>query len=126
MNSRHSINPAPYTVELDWLLEISALVTLTKSLPPLQDRSERLAQILSAAVDHLGCTLGALLIPERQLRLVQVSRRVNTQPARDALRHLEAPCLESMRHSKAPLFLNDEGEFRLLLVPVGEHATANS
>lgn len=126
MNSGHDTKPAPYTVELDWLLEISALATLTKGLPQLQDRSERLARILSAAVRHLDCTLGALLVPERHLRLVQVSHHVNTQSAQDALRQLEAPCLNSMRQSKPPMFLNRGRAFRLLLVPLGENATANS
>jgi diguanylate cyclase (GGDEF)-like protein len=137
MNSRHSTDPAAPTVELDWLLEISALATLTKGLPQLQDRAARLAQILGAAVQHLDCTLGALLVPERHLRLVQLSpagdslasrsvaQRVNTQPALDALSHLEAPCLNSMRHSKPPVLLN-RGGYRLLLAPVGEHATVNS
>jgi diguanylate cyclase (GGDEF)-like protein len=125
MDSRQSTDPAAPTVELDWLLEISALATLTQGLPQLQDRSERLAQILGAAVQHLDCTLGALLVPERHLRLVQLSQRVNTQPALDALSHLEAPCLNSMRHSKPPVLLN-RGGYRLLLAPVGEHATVNS
>ena len=125
MNSRQSTAPAAPTVELDWLLEISALATLTQGLPQLRDRSERLAQILGAAVQHLDCTLGALLVPERHLRLVQLSQRINTQPALDALSHLEAPCLNSMRHSKPPVLLN-RGGYRLLLAPVGEHATVNS
>jgi diguanylate cyclase (GGDEF)-like protein len=125
MDSRQSTDPAAPTVELDWLLEISALATLTQGLPQLQDRSERLAQILGAAVQHLDCTLGALLVPERHLRLVQLSPRANTQPALDALSHLEAPCLNSMRHSKPPVLLN-RGGYRLLLAPVGEHATVNS
>jgi EAL domain-containing protein (putative c-di-GMP-specific phosphodiesterase class I) len=55
MNSCHSKEPAPHTIELDGLLEISALATLTKGLPQLQDRSERLARILGAAVQHLDC-----------------------------------------------------------------------
>ena len=125
MNPRPSTDPAAPTVELDWLLEISALATLTKGVPQLQDRPERLAQILGAAVQHLDCSLGALLVPERHLRLVQLSQRVNTQPALDALSHLEAPCLNSMRHNKPPVLLN-RGGYRLLLAPVGEHATVNS
>ena len=90
MNSRHGTEPAPLTVELDWLLEISALATLTKGLPQLRDPSARLAQMLGAAVAHLGCTLGALLIPDRHLRLVQVSQRLDPRSARDALRDLES------------------------------------
>jgi diguanylate cyclase (GGDEF)-like protein len=125
MNPRPSTDPAAPTVELDWLLEISALATLTKGVPQLQDRPERLAQILGAAVQHLDCSLGALLVPERHLRLVQLSQRVNTQPALDALSHLEAPCLNSMRHNKPPVLLN-RGGYRLLLAPVGEHGTVNS
>ena len=126
MNSDHRDHTAPHTIELDWLLEISALATLTKGLPQLQDRSERLARMLKAAVQHLDCTLGALLVPDRHLRIVQVAHRVNKQSALDALRHLEAPCLNSIRHGKPPMLLNRGRGFRLLLVPVGENATATS
>jgi diguanylate cyclase (GGDEF)-like protein len=138
MNSRHSADSAPHTVELDWLLEIGALATLTQGLPQLKDRATRLARILGAAVHHLDCALGALLVPDRHLRLVEVfpagdslasrsvAQRVNTQPALDALRHLEAPCLKSMRQGKPPMLRNQGRAFRLLLVPIGENATANS
>jgi diguanylate cyclase (GGDEF)-like protein len=126
MNSRHSTALAPPTGELDWLLEIGALATPTKGGPPPQDRSERLSRILSAAVHHLDCTLGALLAPERLLRLVQVSHRVNKRSALDALRHLEAPCLNSIRRGKPPLLLNRGRAVRFLLVPVGQNATAAS
>lgn len=126
MNSRHSTALAPHAGELDWLLEISALATLTKGGPQLQDRSERLSRILSAAVHHLDCTLGALLAPERLLRLVQVSHRVDKRSALDALRRLEAPCLNSIRRGKPPLLFNRGRAVRFLLVPVGENATAAS
>jgi diguanylate cyclase (GGDEF)-like protein len=124
MTSRHSTEPVPLTVELDWLLEISALATLTKGIPPLQDRSARLGQILAAAVAHLGCTLGALLIPGRHLRLVQVAPRVNTRSVQDALSHLESPAPLATPHQNSPLLLNRGRTFRLLRVPVGDNAPA--
>jgi diguanylate cyclase (GGDEF)-like protein len=127
MNSRHSTEAAAHTVELDWLLEIGALVTLTKGLPQLRDRPDPLSRMLRASVDHIGCTLGALLVPDRHLRLVQVPHRVNTQSAQDARRHLEAlGTLSSMRHPQPPLLLNEGAAFRLLRVSLGEHATATS
>jgi diguanylate cyclase (GGDEF)-like protein len=126
MDSRHGTEPAPLTVELDWLLEISALATLTKGLPPLRDPSERLAQILGAAVAHLGCTLGALLIPGRHLRLVQVAPRVDPRSVHDALRDLEFPAPNSVEDEKSLLLLNRDRASRLLRVPVGEQAPATS
>jgi diguanylate cyclase (GGDEF)-like protein len=126
MDSRHGTEPAPLTVELDWLLEISALATLTKGLPPLRDPSERLAQILGAAVAHLGCTLGALLIPGRHLRLVQVAPRVDPRSVHDALRDLEFPAPNSVEDEKSLLLLNRGRASRLLRVPVGEQAPATS
>jgi diguanylate cyclase (GGDEF)-like protein len=126
MTSRHTSEPVPLTVELDWLLEISALATLTKGLPQLQDRSARLAQILDAAVAHLGCTLGALLIPGRHLRLVQVSPRVNTRSVQGTLRQLESPAPQATPQENSPLLLNEGRTFRLLRVPVGENASATS
>src|ERR1700722_1270776 len=126
MDSRHGTEPTPLTVELDWLLEISALATLTKGLPPLRDPSERLAQILGAAVAHLGCTLGALLIPGRHLRLAQVAPRVDPRSVHDALRDLEFPAPNSVEDEKSPLLLNRDRASRLLRVPVGEKAPATS
>jgi diguanylate cyclase (GGDEF)-like protein len=126
MDSRHGTEPAPLTVELDWLLEISALATLTKGLPPLRDPTERLAQILGAAVAHLGCTLGALLIPGRHLRLVQVAARVDPRSVHDALRDLEFPAPNSLEDEKSPLLLDRDRASRLLRVPVGEQAPATS
>jgi diguanylate cyclase (GGDEF)-like protein len=123
MTFRPSTDSAPLAVELDWLLEIGALATLTKGLS--QDPSERLARILSAAVAHLNCTLGALLIPSRHLRLVQVSHRVNTRSGQDALRYLESHDLNSTQHeSLSPP--DQAGEFRLLRVPVGDDAPTTS
>ena len=126
MDSRHRTEPAPLTVELDWLLEISALATLTKGLPPLRDPSARLGQILGAAVAHLGCTLGALLIPGRHLRLVQGSQRLDPRSARNALRDLESSAPNSVEDEKSPLLLNRGRASRLLRVPVGETAPATS
>jgi diguanylate cyclase (GGDEF)-like protein len=127
MNSRHSTEAAAHTVELDWLLEIGALVTLTKGLPQLRDRPNPLARMLRAAIEHLGCTLGALLVPDRHLQLVQIPHRVNTRLAQEARRHLDAlGTLSSMRHPQPPLLLNEGSAFRLLRVSVGENATATS
>src|ERR1700722_2328564 len=123
MDSRHGTEPAPLTIELDWLLEISALATLTKGLPPLRDPSARLGQMLGAAVAHLGCTLGALLIPGRHLRLVQGSQRLDPRSARNALRDFESSAPNSV---ESPLLLNRGRASRLLRVPVGGTAPATS
>jgi diguanylate cyclase (GGDEF)-like protein len=126
MNSGPSPDPVPLAVELDWLLEIGTLATLTKGLSPLPLPAERFARILSAAVAHLNCTLGALQIPGRHLRLVQVSHRVNTRARQDALRYLESLDLNSTQHEKSSLLLDQGGEFRLLRVPIGDAAPTTS
>jgi diguanylate cyclase (GGDEF)-like protein len=124
MDFRPSTDSAPLTVELDWLLEISALATLTKGLS--QDPSERFTRILNAAVAHLHCTLGALLIPGRHLRLVQVSHRVNKRSAEAALRYLESHDLDSIPPDTSSTLLDQGGDFRLLRVPVGDNTATPS
>ena len=81
--------------------------------------------MMAALMDHLGCVLGALLIPQRNIRLVRVATRVNRQWVEAALRCLEAPCLKSIQRTKQPLLRNQRSTrdaslpgVRLLVVPI--------
>lgn len=121
-----SVVSPPPALELDWLLEISVLATAAKGSSRPHARSERLAHILTASINHLGCALGALIMPQRHLRLVQVSRRANPL-AEDAFRCLEVPCLNAIQRTGAPLLCNQGRTrgasslpaVRLMVVPVG-------
>ena len=131
IDSSPGLEPPLPMADLDWLLEISMLATPPKGIPQLHDRTERMAHMMSALVDHLRCALGALLIPHRRLRLVRVSDRVDTQSAEEALRHLEVPCLNSLRRANHPMLCNQGRPhgaslpaWRQLVVPVGADATA--
>jgi len=82
--------------------------------------------MMAALVDHLGCALGALLVPHRHIRLVQVSARVNMPWVEGAFRRLEAPCLKSIQLTNQPMLRNPVPDWavslpglRLLTVPVG-------
>lgn len=117
-----SPNPA---AELDWLLEIGALATHHKDSPQPHDISSRLAHMLAALTDHLGCLLGALLIPQRHIRLVQAATRANTQWAVETFRDLETSCLQSIQLTKRPMLHNRPPNraaalpgMRLLVIPV--------
>jgi diguanylate cyclase (GGDEF)-like protein len=118
--------------ELDWLLQISKLATPPKGPPQLQDRSERLARLMSASVQHFDCALGALLIPQKNLRLVRTSNCAAARSAEEALSRLEGPLLNRIRRKKQPMLLNgvrgssaSDRALKLLVVPVAGDATAS-
>ena len=82
--------------------------------------------MMAALVDHLGCALGALLVPHRHIRLVQVSARANMPWVEGAFGRLEAPCLKSIQLTNQPMLRNPVPDWavslpglRLLVVPVG-------
>ena len=125
MDSPESLDSADPAAELDWLLEISSPATNPNDSPQPHNSSSRLAHILAALMDHLGCILGALLIPQRQLRLVQVSNRVAAPLTEGAFQSLEVPCLQLIQRTRRPMLRNQlPGQadslpgLRLLVVPV--------
>ena len=110
--------PSP-AVELDWLLQISALARSAKDPSQLHDRPRRMAYLMSALVDHLGCAAGALLIPQRRLRLIQVSNRVNSRWAQEELGRFEVLYGDSIR-------CTNQLPGRQLIVRAGGDANASS
>jgi diguanylate cyclase (GGDEF)-like protein len=87
--------------------------------------------MLSASIDHLGCAMGALLIPHRRVRLLRVSNRINLSSADEELRRLEVACLDSIRHTNQPMLSNQgrsqdahSSAWRHLIAPIGGNATA--
>ncbi|HEY6926300.1 MAG TPA: GGDEF domain-containing protein, partial [Steroidobacteraceae bacterium] len=110
--------------ELDWLLEIGALATHLKGLPP-HDGSRRLAHMMAALIARLDGALTALLIPQRQIRLVQVSNRFDASGVVGAFHSLEVSCLQSIQRTKQPVLRTQRSNpagsapgLRLLGVPI--------
>lgn len=60
--------------DLEWLLEITAHAIRTEGSPASQDRGEQLSNWIAASVTHLECLFGALLIPERHIRIVRTAQ----------------------------------------------------
>ncbi|HXS26350.1 MAG TPA: EAL domain-containing protein [Steroidobacteraceae bacterium] len=109
--------------ELEWLAEVSP--TLAESpWPKPSTRREHLLQLLTAAVSHLGCMLGAVLVPARYLRLVRGSPTVSEAQAEKLSAELEAPILNQLRESLEPMLVNrartdrSSQPLRLLALPV--------
>jgi diguanylate cyclase (GGDEF)-like protein len=115
---------------LEWLFEISAPAAHDAVTPAAQDRGERLSMMMSASVAHLQCALGALLVPERQLRIVRTAD-ASRQAPEEALRRLESPLLKWIRRQNQPMLVNkptlvNQGDpdgtrpspLRILAVPV--------
>jgi diguanylate cyclase (GGDEF)-like protein len=116
----------PNTVELDWLLEIGTLVAPAIGLRQRENRCARLAQLMAAAVEHLDCTHGALLIPGERVRIVEISKHINTPLVTAPAHQIEALCLDAIRRARHPMLLNRGPIARLLVVPVGSKMTAAS
>ena len=122
--------------DLEWLFEVSAPTAHDEATQGPQDRGERLSRMMSASVAHLQCVLGALLVPERQLRIVRTGDGSRRGPE-EALRRLELPMLKWIRRQNQPMVVNKptlvnagdpEGSrpspLRILAVPVTGRASA--
>jgi diguanylate cyclase (GGDEF)-like protein len=122
--------------DLDWLFEISTPPAQGEGSEATQDRGERLSRIVAASVAHLQCVVGALLVPERQLRIVRTAD-TSRHTAEEALRHLESPMLNWVQRKNQPMVINKPmvvnkgatagsppSPLRLLAVPVTGHISA--
>jgi diguanylate cyclase (GGDEF)-like protein len=119
--------------DLDWLFEISAPALQVEESHAAQDRGERLSTMMAASVAHLQCVLGALLVPDRQLRIVRTAD-ASRHAAEEALRHLESPMLNWVQRKNQPMVVNkpmvvsraatgsSQSPMRILAVPVTGHA----
>jgi diguanylate cyclase (GGDEF)-like protein len=119
--------------DLDWLFEISAPAVQGEETHATQDRGERLSTMMAASVAHLQSVLGALLVPERQLRIVRTAD-ASRHAAEEALRHLESPMLNWVQRKNQPMVVNkpmvvsraavgsSQSPMRILAVPVTGHA----
>jgi diguanylate cyclase (GGDEF)-like protein len=129
-NSLNRTYPARTEEALDWLLSISALATPAKGAPDPHDRSARLEKMMSALVEHFGCALAALIMPQRHVRLIRPCDRDDASAADDALRALEIIGMDSIRRTKYPFCpiqkLPHGGvpcAYRALVIPVVGNAT---
>jgi diguanylate cyclase (GGDEF)-like protein len=135
-----NVVPAPVTDDsandLEWLFEVSAPVAQGDASPATQHRGERISTLMTAAVAHLQCVLGALLVPDRQLRIVRTADAAR-HSAEEALRNLESPMLNWVQRKNEPMVVNKPtlvkkddaagsapSPLRLLAVPVIGHANA--
>ncbi len=101
--------------ELKWLLEVVS-ATSTGA-----DHRELLSRLMRASVGHLGCELGAVLVPGKRLSLAR-SAGDRKELANAALRHLQAPILDWMQRHDRPLRINSpkaaHSGFKVLAAPV--------
>jgi diguanylate cyclase (GGDEF)-like protein len=132
LSVEHSRLPQEDAAELDWLFEVSALAP-TVDGSALHDHSELLSRMMAASVEHLGCVLGALLVPERHLRLLHAGKAGPAGSSEEALTALEWPLLTWVRRNNRPMLVNDgraagplrlRPALRLLAVPVAGHTMA--
>ena len=76
---------------------------------------------MRASVAHLGCELGAVLVPGKRLSLAR-SAGDKKQLANATLRRLQAPILDWMQRHDRPLRINSPkaayGDFKILAAPV--------
>jgi len=122
---------------LEWLFEITAPALPGEEPRAIPDRGERLGKLMAASVAHLDCLLGALLIPDRHLRIVRTGED-ERHAAEERLRHLEPPVLNWVRRKNRSLAVNKpmgwtravggksaSAPVRLLAVPVSGRASAS-
>jgi diguanylate cyclase (GGDEF)-like protein len=121
--------------DLEWLFEVSAPVVQREISQATQDRGERISTLMAASVAHLQCVLGALLVPDRQLRIVRTADG-SRHSAEETLRNLESPMLNWVQRKNQPMIVNNPmlmkrdaaggsppSPLRLLAVPVTGHAS---
>ena len=120
--------------DLEWLFEVTAPAPQRGASQEPPDRGERLAQLVTGSMAYLQCVLGALVVPDRHLRIV---RTAGTAPdAEEALRLLEPPVLRWVQGKQQPMVVNrtrtwhrgaaargTPSAVRLLAVPVNGHAS---
>jgi hypothetical protein len=118
------------TTHLEWLFEVTTPAVHAEGAPVSPDRGERLAQMMAASVAHLQCILGALLVPERHLRIVRTAGG-SRHAVEEALGRLEPPVLTWVRRKNRPMVINQSmrwsagrgdgkpsSPLRLLAVPI--------
>ena len=120
--------------DLEWLFEITSPTPQRGASLAASDRRERLARVVGAAVTHLECALGALAVPQGQMRIVRTAETADG--IEDALRHLEPPVLSWVQNKIRPVVVNKTTTWnrgagprgtplavRVLAVPVNSHAS---
>ncbi|MGA7539675.1 MAG: EAL domain-containing protein [Steroidobacteraceae bacterium] len=118
------------TAELDWLFNVSAAATLRDGSGTDElDCREQVRRVIGASIEHFGCELGAVLIPERNVRLVHTVTNDFEDSAKLALRNLEGPLLDWVRRKNAPMLVNHgntaghvQQTLRVLAVPITTRA----
>ena len=123
--------------DLEWLYEVTSPGPHRGGAAEARsDHGERLARLVGATVAHLECALCALVVPERQLRIIRTAEAADG--TEEALRRLAPPVLSWVQTKDRPLVVNktttwnrDRGAaargaplaVRLLAVPVNGHGS---
>ena len=120
--------------DLEWLFEVTGPASLGPGSQAPSDRGERLVKLVGAAVTHLECAVGALLVPERHPRIIRTAAA--GQGTEDALRRLAPLVLSWVQNKNRPMVVNKTTTWnrgtaakgapwavRLLAVPVTGHAS---
>ena len=120
--------------DLEWLFEVTAPALQRGASQVLSDHGERLAKLVAGSTAHLQCVLGALVVPERHLRIVRTAGPA--QETEEALRQLEPPVLSWVQGKNQPMVVNKTTTWnrgatargtpsavRLLAVPVSGHGS---
>ena len=123
--------------DLEWLYEVTSPDAHRGAAQPRSDRGELLAELMGASVAHLECALGALVVPERHLRIFRTAEVADG--AEDALRRLAPPVLSWIQNKNRPLVVNKTTTWnrgaaargapwavRLLAVPVNGRGPAGA
>jgi diguanylate cyclase (GGDEF)-like protein len=110
-------------IELEWLLEMSQTLSEAESWPKPDFRRESLARILAAGISHLGCVLGAILVPKRHLRVIRGAFDLPELQAERLVAELESPVLTQTRQQGEPMLVNrarvgNSPPLRLLAAPI--------
>ena len=132
--STQGSSAVPGLRDLEWLFEVTEPDSQGDGSRVPADRGAQLAKLVGAALVHLQCALGALLVPRRHLRIVRTAEA--TYGAEDALRHLEPPVLSWIQNKNRPMVVNKTTTWnrgaaargaplavRLLAMPVNGHGS---
>ena len=92
--------------DLEWLLELSSALAVNGASAKAEHGAEPLVQVLSQAVSHLGCELGAVLVPARYLRVVLSSPDRPEAQAESWVVDLEDAVLKWVRQKSEPMLVN--------------------
>jgi diguanylate cyclase (GGDEF)-like protein len=106
--------------------DLELLLGSTPDSPAQGESADDLAQLVQGCVDHLGCAVGALLIPEKNIAVCRTGRGTPTREGAEVLTRTHRQLLAWMQLHRQTLTANRPGEaatlgplpYKLLACPV--------